>query len=137
MSRIRVVSKSSYLGGKPGREYDVTEREYRQHGPRGSGTLLRKAPEGASISDEAITLADKHRLDLGSIEGTGADGNVLVSDVKSAVSERQQAVADAAGRTPDADVVARMGAEEAEAMPIEGTAEAAEATKTKKRSSKT
>jgi pyruvate/2-oxoglutarate dehydrogenase complex dihydrolipoamide acyltransferase (E2) component len=44
-----------------------------------------KRAEKHHATEAAIRLADEHGLDLGEIEGTGADGRITVGDVREAV----------------------------------------------------
>lgn len=48
---------------------------------------VEKAKEELDATDTAVELAEEHGVDLTKVEGTGADGRILKSDVEAVIQE--------------------------------------------------
>ena len=70
-----------------------------------------------NATDAAQKLADEHGLDLSTVDGTGADGNILLDDVKSAIATAVQADAQRRGVPSDAAASDDAPAEQTEPEP--------------------
>ncbi len=88
---------------KAGGVFEPTEAEFEQnrdrleivHPSELEGGDAEAGDSGPDATPAAASLADDEKIDLTTIEGTGADGRIVVKDVEAAISARDAAAEEA------------------------------------------